>query len=348
MDICGVPFKDFKDRSILELSGGEKRKIALAGIIALDDDIIFFDEPTSSLDPKSREHFFKMIQTLADEQNKTIIFSTHRKEDSLAADRTIQLENGSVISDSNPVEIPQFEEKSENLRYKEHAGLLSGLRNTTLGEYQKKNSPVHRMPIVANSLLFLFLFVGSTIFSNMAVIFSFCFLSVLYAAFADFSARTLLRRMRKILPWILFFFVWQVLLFPVGETDVVFWRWHFLKITDENITSLIRMIFHFFGAMTTISVFVYSTDINEILDGMQKRFHLNVFVFFMLLLRFIPLLSEELSHIVKTQIIREGIKSTKGFSNKVKAILPIIIPLIVQTIRRSSIMAEALEARGMK
>ena len=348
MDLCGVPFSQFKDRSILELSGGEKRKIALAGIVAMDNDIIFFDEPTSSLDPKSREQFFVMVQKLADEQHKTIVFSTHNENDALAADRVIHISRGKVLDDTSPVEIPLFDEEKENLRYKEHSNLLSSLRNISLGEYEAKNSLVHRMPILAKTIVFFVLFILTTMFPQMQILLPSCFLALLYAAFADFSVKKLLFRMLKIFPWILFFFVWQVLLFPIGPDDIVYWSWHFLKITDENILSLLRMVLHFFGAMTTISVFVYTTETTEILDGMQKRFHVNVFVFFMLLLRFIPLLTEELSHIVKTQIIREGIKSTKGFVNKVKAILPIIIPIIVQTIRRSTTIAEALEARGMK
>ena len=354
MDICSLPFSQFKDRSILALSGGEKRKLALAGIIAMNNDIIFFDEPTSSLDPKSREIFFRLAQELADKQGKTIIFSTHHKDDALAADRTIYIADGKVISDTNPCELPKMQENdfcknlTEDFRYKKYASLLSGLRNTSLGEYQKKNSPIHRLPIVVKSIIFSILFIATTMFPQIKILFPACFLTLFYAAFADFSAKKLFRRLLKILPWILFFSVWQILLFPINENDVVYWSWRFIHITDENLLSLLRMILHFFGAMTSISVFSYSTETTEILDGMQKRFNINVFVFFTLLLRFIPLLTEELSHIVKTQIIREGIKSTKGFVNKIKAILPIVVPLIVQTIRRSSTIAEALEARGMK
>ncbi|MDD7417467.1 MAG: energy-coupling factor transporter ATPase [Treponemataceae bacterium] len=348
MDICNLPFTEFKDRSILELSGGEKRKLALAGIIAMDSDIIFFDEPTSSLDPKSREQFFSLIQKLADEHNKTIIFSTHHSEDALAADRTIHIERGKIISDTNPCEVPNFQGETENLRYKEHANLLSGLRNTSLGEFTPKNTPIHKMNILAKTIIFLILFIGNTMLPQIPVLIGFCLASALYALLAKFSPKKLFFRMIKIIPWILFFFIWQVLLFPVNEGDTIWWSWKFLKFTDANLFSLIRMMLHFFGAMTTLSVFVYSTEITEILDGMKKYFHINVVVFFMLILRFIPLLTEELSHIVKTQIIRDGIKSTRGFFNKVKAILPIIVPLMIQTIRRSSIIAEALEARGMK
>ena len=332
-----------------------RKRLELAGIIAMDSDIIFFDEPTSSLDPKSRENFFALAQKLADEHNKTIIFSTHHEQDALAADRMIHIADGRVISDTNPCTLPtEKSEKSidtalyQNFRYKKYASLLSNLRNTSLGEYQKKNSPVHKMPILAKTILFFILFIATTMFPQIQILFPACFFALLYAAFADFSAKKLFVRMIKIFPWILFFSIWQILLFPVGENDVIYWSWHFIHITDENLLSLLRMVLHFFGAMTVISVFSYSTETTEILEAMQKHFNINVFVFFTLLLRFIPLLTEELSHIVKTQIIREGIKTTKGFFNKVKAILPIIVPLIVQTIRRSSTIAEALEARGMK
>ena len=105
MDVCSVPFDKYKDRPIQDMSGGEKRKLALAGIIAMDSPIIFFDEPGAALDPKSRGQFFGLLQKLS-QQGKTIIFSTHRMEEAMAADRIIRLHEGKLSSDSNPVKIP--------------------------------------------------------------------------------------------------------------------------------------------------------------------------------------------------------------------------------------------------
>ena len=62
MDICSIPFEKYKDRPIQMLSGGEKRKVALAGIIAMDSPIIILDEPGAALDPTSRTQFFTLLK----------------------------------------------------------------------------------------------------------------------------------------------------------------------------------------------------------------------------------------------------------------------------------------------
>ncbi|MGP1587505.1 MAG: energy-coupling factor transporter ATPase [Treponemataceae bacterium] len=370
MDICGVPFKEFKDRSILALSGGEKRKSALAGIIAMDADIIFFDEPTSSLDPKSREQFLSLVQKLAD-SGKTIIFSTHHLQDIQAADRVIQIEGGSVIQDSfqggfieqNKKDFGKsfnnfsFEKRSsgdseevklkENLRYKEYESLLKNLRNASLGQYKKKKSFIHNINGLAKLILFLILLTGSVVSTNIVILTSFCFFSIIYSFLAKFSLKTIFMRSLKIIPWIIVFFIFQVLLFENREFDKLLWSWKFISITDAKLIGLLKMFLHFEGAMITISVFTFSMEQSELLESLKKFCHINVIVFIMLLLYFIPLLTEELSRIIKTQIIREGIKSTRGILKKIQALLPILIPLTIQTIKHSETLAEALEQRGM-
>ena len=85
MELAGVSYKDYRDRSVFYLSGGEKRKLSIASIFALGSSIMIFDEPTSALDPASRKNILKAFRTLADE-GKTILFSTHRPEEQMAAD----------------------------------------------------------------------------------------------------------------------------------------------------------------------------------------------------------------------------------------------------------------------
>nr|MCR4790336.1 energy-coupling factor transporter transmembrane protein EcfT [Treponemataceae bacterium] len=211
-----------------------------------------------------------------------------------------------------------------------------------------KNTPIHNMNTIAKMCVFMVLFIASTMVPNIWALIGICLANLIYALLAKFSFKKLALRTLKIVPWVLVFFFFQVFLFSNPEGSQVYWQWKFISISDYKLKNLARMLLHFMGAMTAISVFIYSIEQSELIDGLKKFSHTNTVIFFMLILRFIPLLTEELSHIVKIQIIREGIRSTRGFVNKVKAILPIIIPLTVQTIRRSTIIAEALEARGMK
>ena len=354
MDVCSIPFDKYKDRPIQNMSGGEKRKLALAGIIAMDSPIIFFDEPGAALDPKSRGQFFGLLQKLS-QQGKTIIFSTHRMEEAMAADRIIRLHDGKLSSDSNPVKIPIDKSNfTENDRYKNYSSLLNNLRNVSLGEYCKKKSLMHNLFPGAKILVFLAVLIATLAFQNIQLLTFACGISFLYGILAKYPIGKLLARILKMTPWILLFFAFQVLLFKVAPEDKILWEWNFIKLTQVKLLLGIRMLLHFIGAMVSISVFAYTIEETELVDGMKfvlyplekLRFNTKIItVLILIVMRFIPILTEVASHIVKTQIIREGIKSAKGFMGKIKAIMPIIIPLILQTIKRSENLSEALEAR---
>jgi energy-coupling factor transport system ATP-binding protein len=99
METVGLDFETFKDRPIKSLSGGEKRKTALASILALKPQLLLLDEPTAGLDPKSRKEVLKSFTSmLADKM--TIIISTHNLMDIMELTETLTLlENGrSIIS----------------------------------------------------------------------------------------------------------------------------------------------------------------------------------------------------------------------------------------------------------
>ena len=74
MNIVGLPFDEFKDKQTFALSGGERRKLAIAGILALDSDIIMFDEPTAALDGPSKIKMMELFRQLAN-NGKTVIFT---------------------------------------------------------------------------------------------------------------------------------------------------------------------------------------------------------------------------------------------------------------------------------
>ena len=99
MNQASIPFDEFSERQTVALSGGEKRRLSIAGIIALDNDVLLFDEPTAGLDSKSRTQVMKMMEDLASE-GKTILFSTHRMDEADFAHREIKVEQGKIIYDS--------------------------------------------------------------------------------------------------------------------------------------------------------------------------------------------------------------------------------------------------------
>ncbi len=91
---------DFRNRFIPEMSGGEKQKLALASIIAMDTKILLLDEPTSQLDPKSAEEILAILRKFNEERGVTIILVEHRLERCFRfADRAVFMEGGKIVLD---------------------------------------------------------------------------------------------------------------------------------------------------------------------------------------------------------------------------------------------------------
>ena len=94
---------DLLERAPFNLSGGQKRKVAIAGILASQPDILIFDEPTVGLDPKGKEELLFLLNKIQKETHKTIIMVTHDMNIvAKHATRTIVLNNGSIVFDGKP------------------------------------------------------------------------------------------------------------------------------------------------------------------------------------------------------------------------------------------------------
>ncbi len=105
LELLGLDFERIKDKSPLALSGGEKRKVAVAGILVCKPKYLIFDEPIAGLDCNSRDSFMKLL--LALKQNGTTIIIISHNTDYLAeyADRILVMDGGKIILDDKPNEI---------------------------------------------------------------------------------------------------------------------------------------------------------------------------------------------------------------------------------------------------
>jgi len=81
MGASRLNFDDLKDRSPFELSGGQKRRVAIAGVLAMKPKVLVLDEPTAGLDPRGRDEILGRIQKLYEEEGITIILVSHSMED---------------------------------------------------------------------------------------------------------------------------------------------------------------------------------------------------------------------------------------------------------------------------
>ena len=106
MATVGLDYEEYKDKSPFELSGGQKRRVAIAGVIAMEPKTLILDEPTAGLDPKGRDEILFQIKKLQKEYEMTIILVSHSMEDvSKIAERIIVMDSGSIILDGAPAEV---------------------------------------------------------------------------------------------------------------------------------------------------------------------------------------------------------------------------------------------------
>lgn len=112
MNSVGLTYEKFKDKSPFELSGGLKRRVAIAGVLAMKPIVLILDEPTAGLDPRGRDEILDEVLEIHKKNNITIILVSHSMEDvAKIAQRLIVMDKGKILMDSSPREIFKREEE---------------------------------------------------------------------------------------------------------------------------------------------------------------------------------------------------------------------------------------------
>lgn len=111
----GLPDECFY-QSPFDLSGGQKRRVAIAGVLAMKPEVLILDEPTAGLDPKGRDEILDQIAKLRDETGITVVLVSHSMEDvAKYVDRIIVMNRGSVLYDDEPAEVFRHYKKLEEV-----------------------------------------------------------------------------------------------------------------------------------------------------------------------------------------------------------------------------------------
>lgn len=106
MEVVGLDYDTIKDRSPFDLSGGQRRRVAIAGVLAMKPGVLILDEPTAGLDPKGRDEILGQIEELYKRYNMTIILVSHSMEDiARLVKRLIVMYKGKVAMDDSPREV---------------------------------------------------------------------------------------------------------------------------------------------------------------------------------------------------------------------------------------------------
>ena len=131
MDCVHLDYQKYAERSPFELSGGQMRRVAIAGVLAMRPSVLILDEPTAGLDPRGRDRILSMLEELHARENVTILMVSHSMDDmARLATRLIVMSDGKIVADGTPREIFMQEDMmtSIGLDVPEAARLCARLR----------------------------------------------------------------------------------------------------------------------------------------------------------------------------------------------------------------------------
>ena len=224
------------------------------------------------------------------------------------------------------------------------------MRDITIGQYYRADSPIHRMdPRV--KIAGTFLFMVSLFFQKSILTYLLAVLTLITVVKISKVPFQFMVRGLKPLLFILLFSVVINMFFVPGEIVAKFW---IFKITKEGIIQAafmgIRLVILILGA----SLLTLTTTPNQLTDGLEKMFDClkkikipvhEIAMMMSIALRFIPILTEETDKIMKAQMARGADLDSGNLIQKIKSMVPILVPLFVAAIRRANDLAMAMEAK---
>ncbi|HBT19306.1 MAG TPA: energy-coupling factor transporter ATPase [Clostridiaceae bacterium] len=106
MEMVGLEYEKYKDLSPFEISGGQKRRVAIAGVVAMEPKVLILDEPIAGLDPRGRDAILGQLKKLHEEYRHTVILVTHSMEDvAEIADEVIVMSGAKIMLQGTPREV---------------------------------------------------------------------------------------------------------------------------------------------------------------------------------------------------------------------------------------------------
>lgn len=112
IELVGLDYETIKDRSPFELSGGQKRRVAIAGVVAMRPEVLILDEPTAGLDPKAHKDVLAMVEEVHRRTGNITIFVSHNMADiARLSDKIVVIDSGKLVTVGTPKEV--FSRKDE-------------------------------------------------------------------------------------------------------------------------------------------------------------------------------------------------------------------------------------------
>jgi len=335
---------DFKDRSPFLLSGGEARRAAIAGIVAMRPKFFLADEPTSALDAQGRDKVRALIASLTAQSG--VIVVTHNPEQFAdIATRIYEIRNG-ILSDTSAGATTGAAATNKG-RAAEPAQPTDKKkkRNTSTANfslYIPGNSLLHcadpRTKIIAAALIIIALFTNLT-WGPILAVFALVVALVI-------SAKIPLTPLLRILKPISLIIVFTLVIHSINWTPLGFSPEGFLRGGLFTLRLIDVMVLSMLVTLTTSPV-----ALTDGLTLLMKPLRVakvpidDIAMMLSIALRFIPTIMEEAMTIVKAQTARGASFTDGSIFARLKAWIPVMIPLLVQLFRRADVLALAMEAR---
>ena len=337
----GLLPEDFAERSPFLLSGGEARRAAIAGIVAMKPDFFLADEPTSALDAQGRDKVRALIASLT--ETSGVIVVTHNPEQFAdIATRTYTISNG-VLSVSAGKSLGKDEVSSSKQRDgTKNKKRKKGIPSLSFSLYVPGKSILHRLDprtkIIAAALLITALFVH---LSWIPILGALALVVVLTIA-----AKIPVLPMLKMMKPLLFLIIFTLMIHSINWSPFGFNLEGFARGGLFTLRLVDVMALSFLVTMTSSPIAL--TDGLTLLMNPLRKLRVPVDDIAMVLsiaLRYIPTIMEEAMTIVRAQTARGAPFADGNLLIRLKAWIPVIIPLLVQLFRRADTLALAMEAR---
>lgn len=225
------------------------------------------------------------------------------------------------------------------------------LRDITLGQYYNTASPLHRMDPRTKILWVIYymvlLFAASSVWEYLII----ALFTAIAVKISNVPLSFITRGLRPIAMLMLFTIALNLFMNPMGDT---LWQWGFLRITDTGVITAVKMAVRLVMLIIGSSLLTLTTSPIVLTGGIERllspfrRFGLpshEIAMMMSIALRFIPTLMEETDKIIKAQTSRGADFESGGVIRRVRAMVPILVPLFVGAFRRADELAVAMECR---
>ncbi|TPF92020.1 energy-coupling factor transporter ATPase [Bifidobacterium sp. UTBIF-78] len=320
------------DRSPFDLSGGQQRLVAIAGVVACRPDVLVMDEPTASLDVHAKARIHELLHTLKARGVTMLIITHDRAEAEELGDRVVRM----------PI-APALDAPHESVHESQTA--------TAPSVPNRRRSPIHRLdPRVKMvgflAAMFTMFAVNTPVQLALGVT-----LTLAVMLFARLNPIRVLASIHPILALLVLMSLCNLIVVRTGTPLVA---WGPFSITDQGVTIAVLYACRFALVIILGAVFLATTTPTAMTDAFEAllrpfaRFGLHaqeIALVMSLALRFIPTLTDETRSIVDAQAARGGSIETGSLTQRIKAMSAIIVPVFAGTLRHADNLSLALDAR---